>query len=543
MPTFKISQLTAVTSIAGTEELEVNQGGASRKATRSQLVAGLVSVGAVTASGLTMTSGRVLGRTTGATGAIEELSVVPVSLGGTGVSAIPTNGQVLIGNGTGYTPAVLTAGSNISITNGSGSITIAASVAGASLSGQTDSSTPFETALGHQAGNVNTGVNNTFIGYQAGLSNSTGTNNTVVGFSALDVNTAGSGNVVVGSNAAGSMTGGNSNVIVGVSAMHANTSCNNVVVIGNNAASAYTGTNQLVAVGVNALASGGASESVAVGAGAGQLMSSGQWNVFVGHNAGQTRTSGQDGVYIGYLAGSASGASGSNNVAIGSRSLDSATTGANNIAIGVDALTASTTAGNNTGVGHQVLTAATGVDNTAFGYQAGDKITTGTQNTILGNSAGSSGTNDLTTGSNNTIIGYNAAASSATISNEITLGNSSIATLRCQATTITALSDARDKANIAPLAVGMQFVQYLKPVSFDWAMRDGGRVGVPDMGFIAQDLQEAQLQAGVVIPGLVYESDPEQLGASYGKLLPVLVKALQELSAEVAALKAQIAAS
>lgn len=543
MPTFKISQLTAVTSIAGTEELEVNQGGASRKATRSQLIAGLVSVGAVTASGLTMTSGRVLGRTTGATGAIEELSVVPVSLGGTGVSAIPTNGQVLIGNGTGYTPAVLTAGANISITNGSGSITIAASVAGATLSGQTDSSSPFETALGHQAGNFNTGANNTFIGYQAGLINTTGSSNTAIGHTALDANTTGFSNVAVGSTAAGALTTGERNVAVGSRSLESAVSCIGGVAIGANAALNYNRINSFVAIGLGAFEGGGASESVAVGGGAGQQMTSGQWNVFVGQSAGSARTSGQDNVFIGYLTGSGTGASGNNNVAIGSRAFDSGSTGANNVAIGVDALTAATTAGNNTGAGHQVLTLATGSDNTAFGYQAGDKITTGTQNTILGNSAGSSGTNDLTTGSNNTIIGYNAASSSATVSNEITLGNSSIATLRCQATTITALSDARDKANIAPLAVGMQFVQYLKPVSFDWAMRDGGRVGVPDMGFIAQDLQEAQLQAGVVIPGLVYESDPEQLGASYGKLLPVLVKALQELAAEVATLKAQIAAS
>lgn len=46
MPTFKISQLPAVTSIAGTEELEVNQGGTSRKATQAQLTAGLVGVSA-----------------------------------------------------------------------------------------------------------------------------------------------------------------------------------------------------------------------------------------------------------------------------------------------------------------------------------------------------------------------------------------------------------------------------------------------------------------------------------------------------------------
>ena len=46
--------------------------------------------------------------------------------GGTGLTAAPSNGQLLIGNGTGYTLATLTAGSNITVTEGSGSITIAA---------------------------------------------------------------------------------------------------------------------------------------------------------------------------------------------------------------------------------------------------------------------------------------------------------------------------------------------------------------------------------------------------------------------------------
>ena len=48
--------------------------------------------------------------------------------GGTGSSGVPSNGQLLIGNSSGtYTPATLTAGANISISNGNGSITIAAS--------------------------------------------------------------------------------------------------------------------------------------------------------------------------------------------------------------------------------------------------------------------------------------------------------------------------------------------------------------------------------------------------------------------------------
>lgn len=52
---------------------------------------------------------------------------VPVSAGGTGLTSTPSNGQLPIGNGTGYTLATVTAGTGISITNGSGSITVAAS--------------------------------------------------------------------------------------------------------------------------------------------------------------------------------------------------------------------------------------------------------------------------------------------------------------------------------------------------------------------------------------------------------------------------------
>jgi hypothetical protein len=56
--------------------------------------------------------------------------LLPVANGGTGVSTVPTNGQIPIGNGTNYVAATLTAGSGISITNSSGAITIATSGAG-----------------------------------------------------------------------------------------------------------------------------------------------------------------------------------------------------------------------------------------------------------------------------------------------------------------------------------------------------------------------------------------------------------------------------
>lgn len=60
-------------------------------------------------------------------------TALPVANGGTGLTATPTNGQIDIGNGTGFTRSTLTAGSGISITNGSGSVTISATGAGGSV--------------------------------------------------------------------------------------------------------------------------------------------------------------------------------------------------------------------------------------------------------------------------------------------------------------------------------------------------------------------------------------------------------------------------
>jgi hypothetical protein len=55
------------------------------------------------------------------------LGTVPVANGGTGLTSAPANGQIDIGNGTGFARATLTAGTGVTITNGAGSITINAS--------------------------------------------------------------------------------------------------------------------------------------------------------------------------------------------------------------------------------------------------------------------------------------------------------------------------------------------------------------------------------------------------------------------------------
>lgn len=73
--------------------------------------------------------------TSGASVATTYTATVPVAKGGTGLTGTPSNGQVPIGNGTGYTLATLTGGTNISITNAAGAITINATGLASAVSG------------------------------------------------------------------------------------------------------------------------------------------------------------------------------------------------------------------------------------------------------------------------------------------------------------------------------------------------------------------------------------------------------------------------
>ena len=56
-------------------------------------------------------------------------TVIGTAYGGTGLTATPSNGQLLIGNGSGYSLATLTQGTNVSISNTAGGITISATPA------------------------------------------------------------------------------------------------------------------------------------------------------------------------------------------------------------------------------------------------------------------------------------------------------------------------------------------------------------------------------------------------------------------------------
>ena len=128
VPTFTVNaqgQLTAASNTA--------------IAIASSAVSGLVASATIDATNATnittgtLPSGRLTGSYTGITGVgtltagTWNAATVSPGYGGTGLTAAPSNGQLLIGNGSGYALNTLTAGSNISITNAAGTITIAAS--------------------------------------------------------------------------------------------------------------------------------------------------------------------------------------------------------------------------------------------------------------------------------------------------------------------------------------------------------------------------------------------------------------------------------
>ncbi len=257
-------------------------------------------------------------------------------------------------------------------------------------------------------------------------------------------------------------------------------------------------------------------------------------NTAAGHDALSLNTTGYSNTAHG-AAALENNVSGAFNTATGVNALQNNTTGTNNTASGRSALRANTTGTNNTAAGREALRDnTTGDSNTAFGREALSNNTTGSTNTACGATAGST----ITTGSNLTCVGFDAEPSSATATNEITLGNASVATLRCNATTITSLSDERDKTGITALDCDQaaQFVADLNPACFIWDARDGSKIGQPAHGFIAQELQRIQAQH-YEVPGLVHEANPERLEAAYGHLLPTIVAALQHALAEIEQLK------
>jgi len=269
----------------------------------------------------------------------------------------------------------------------------------------------------------------------------------------------------------------------------------------------------------------------------------------------------------------------------------------------------------NTVVGEGIgLLFSTGIKNTLLGNSAGYQISTGQQNTIVGFTGGS----QITSGSYNTIVGdgsgiaissanYNTflgvnsgggtvsdsntyvgvAAGQANISfsntsvlgfagqitasNQVQLGNSSTTTYVYG--TVQNRSDLRDKADVQNTVLGLDFISKLRPVDYQWDMREDYKTELPIQGelsdadfkiemdlwlennklanlkkdgskkrnrfhhgFIAQEVRDLGMDFG----GFQDHSKnggEDVLSIGYDEFIAPMVRAIQELKSEIELLK------
>ena len=104
----------------------------------------------------------------------------------------------------------------------------------------------------------------------------------------------------------------------------------------------------------------------------------------------------------------------------------------------------------------------------------------------------------------------------------------------------TTVSDIRDKCIFGPVPHGKGFLQNINPIKYAFKNRETGCLTDPQgkyrYGFSAQNLLEVE----GVTPVIASSEDPEKLQITSDYLIPVLVNAVKELSAEVDSLKARI---
>jgi hypothetical protein len=434
--------------------------------------------------------------------------------------------------------------------NGSITFTLAGNAAGGLL---IESNNPYyaNVALGPDAMGATTSnidnYSNVAIGVSA-LYNNVGFRNVAIGQDASLSNTTGVDNVAIGSYSLNALTTGSLNIALGNSALYSATTVSRSIAIGNSALSNHITGNDVIAIGTEALFNDiSSNDCIAIGEIALYENTTGSRNIAIGQAALLSNTTGTYNLALGIDA-LINNTIGGANIGVGWRALNTCDNGYYNIGIGQEALSSLTSGEGNIGIGlncaglsDQVL-GFTGNYNCVIGHNSLSYVQSGSYNSVFGAFAGDS----VLTGNNNTILGHEAEASSSGVSNEVTLGNSSITSLRCAVTSITSLSDARDKTNIQTLPLGLDFISTLNPVKFTWNTRDGAKVGQEAAGFIAQDLQVAQ--QGNEYLNLVLDNNPDKLEATPGNLIPVMVKAIQDLEArlvqaetEIALLKSQAA--
>jgi hypothetical protein len=243
---------------------------------------------------------------------------------------------------------------------------------------------------------------------------------------------------------------------------------------------------------------------------------------------------------------------GDKNTAFGHTALGGLTTGNENTGVGFDVMNSTVTGTGNTAVGHGNMSSLTsGATNTSIGNSATPVLTTGSNNTTAGDASGIS----LTSGVNNLLLGHDAGRSGSpggtisTGSNQIVLGDESISSAYIQVDW-TVTSDQRDKTDFNNLDLGLDFVNKLNPVTYKWDKRSKYNKDLSvtptgehkedwlDIGFKAQEVEALEIEAGYNKDNktnltVKQTEDGKQYGIQYAKFVPVLVKAIQELTKRI----------
>jgi len=276
------------------------------------------------------------------------------------------------------------------------------------------------------------------------------------------------------------------------------------------------------------------------------LTGSGDGNICVGTD---NEDRGTDNVLIGSSAGSSTSLSGVSNVCIGTQAGEDLTTGEKNVLIGYHA-----------GLELSGVSTGSGATNVCIGFEAG--------NALLGTVAGN--------GVANVLIGYRAQASSTNGNQQIVLGESTTgfgnATITVGSssgasylelngdTSWGCASDERFKENIITSTVGLSFINDLRPVTYNWKKKKdapsdtiyyeegsdepclGHSYGNTLYGFIAQEVKVAIDNHSEIKKGFKMwkQHDNGVQAVADGNLIPVLTKAIQELSAKIDTMQTEI---
>jgi hypothetical protein len=268
----------------------------------------------------------------------------------------------------------------------------------------------------------------------------------------------------------------------------------------------------------------------------------------------------------------------SNNVAIGSTCANSATQNfSQNVAVGFYALSSAISGDGNTAVGtYTLFNNSGGLSNTAIGYYSSYTLSQGFDNTSIGYNSFLTSNNM----SNSTGVGSGAEV---TGSNQVQLGKSTTTTYVYG--TVQNRSDIRDKADIRDTQLGLDFIKELRPVDYKYDLREDYRPEMPQApdsdaseeekaayeiakakwledsklenithdgsnkrtryhhGLIAQEVKTVMDAKGIDFGGYQdhkIKGGDDVLSIGYDELIAPMIKAIQELSAEVASLKAQL---